>query len=409
MTKPDLEFIRELKRSGGENLKKCYQCATCSVVCKLSPDVKPYPRKEMIWAQWGQKDKLATDPDIWLCHQCNDCSTNCPRGARPGDVLASLRKNAVEHYAFPSFMGKIVGNPNMILLALGIPAILVLLASYVGNSGFVWAPEHGEIHFSDFMSHMWLNIFFSFFVTMGFASGLLGVARFWKDMKIHRPSPAKEGIIGAAMGTFIELMLHGRFSQCGEAKTRKWAHMMIFYGFAGLFIVTGIVVIMLVLDPDSYPINSLAHPMKIAGNAFGVILILGSLTAIYNRLTNEEEAGNSSYFDWYFLMLVFGVGVTGMATEITRFADMKSIAYPTYYIHLVNIYALLVFLPYSKFAHMLYRFTALTYARHIGLYAANPEKVAAQAVAASAPAEKSEETSEENSEEESGQEDEKSE
>ena len=98
-----------------------------------------------------------------------------------------------------------------------------------------------------------------------------------------------------------------------------------------------------------------------------------------------------------------------MATEITRFADMKSIAYPTYYIHLVNIYALLVFLPYSKFAHILFRFTALTYARHIGLYAADPLKVAAHAEAAAAPTTQPAVESKESSEEKSKDEDEKSE
>ena len=100
---PDLEFIRALRKPGGESLKKCIQCGTCSATCALSPDTDPFPRKEMAWAVWGMKDRLLRDPDVWLCHQCNDCSTRCPRGARPGEVLAAVRQRAWCTIAFPVF------------------------------------------------------------------------------------------------------------------------------------------------------------------------------------------------------------------------------------------------------------------------------------------------------------------
>jgi len=88
---PDLNFVKEVIAAGADSLKKCYQCSTCTVVCEVTPDKKPFPRKEMLYAQWGMKDQLITNPDIWLCHQCSDCTAYCPRGAKPGEVLNNLR------------------------------------------------------------------------------------------------------------------------------------------------------------------------------------------------------------------------------------------------------------------------------------------------------------------------------
>ena len=59
---PDLDFIRALRRQGGDSLKKCFQCGTCSSACGLSPDRGAFPRKEMAWATWGAKRRLLEDP-----------------------------------------------------------------------------------------------------------------------------------------------------------------------------------------------------------------------------------------------------------------------------------------------------------------------------------------------------------
>ena len=108
---PDVQFIRELQAVGGESLKKCYQCATCSVACPISPSGNPYPRKEMIWAQWGLKDKLMADPDIWLCHNCGGCSDLCPRGAKPADLMTAMRNMAYQRLAPLGSIGKWMSSP----------------------------------------------------------------------------------------------------------------------------------------------------------------------------------------------------------------------------------------------------------------------------------------------------------
>ena len=163
---PDLEFIHRVKRNGGDTLKKCYQCATCSVVCELSPEDRPFPRKEMLWAGWGQRDRLIADPDVWLCHQCNDCTTHCPRGARPGDVLAGIRSFVYEHFAFPSFMGRALASPKALPVLFLLPILLIaacifLSAPQTATGEFLFATS-AEVDFNIFMPHSTVDGLFVF-------------------------------------------------------------------------------------------------------------------------------------------------------------------------------------------------------------------------------------------------------
>ena len=164
---PDLDFIRSLRAHGGNTLKECFQCGTCSATCTLSPDLEPFPRKEMAWAVWGMKERLLKDPDVWLCHQCNDCSERCPRGARPGDVLAAVRRECVLHYAFPRFFAGWVNQPHCIPLLLGIPAALLTLALLVRGpieNALGISRQAGErilYSYSSVFPHWMLNAFFA--------------------------------------------------------------------------------------------------------------------------------------------------------------------------------------------------------------------------------------------------------
>src|SRR3972149_9333576 len=107
---PSSSFRKALLERGGAPAGKCYQCATCSSVCDLAPAAAPFPRRQMLWAQWGLADRLAGDPTLWLCHQCNDCTARCPRDARPGDVLQVLRALMIERLAAPRFMAPLLGR-----------------------------------------------------------------------------------------------------------------------------------------------------------------------------------------------------------------------------------------------------------------------------------------------------------
>lgn len=384
LLKPDRQFVDDIIASGGGDLKKCFQCATCSVACELSTGPTPFPRKEMIWAQWGLKERLVADPDIWLCHQCNDCSTRCPRGARPGDVLAAVRKQAVQYHSAPRFLGRMVNRSGMFpLLFVVIPALLLAAALLVRNpveTALGFGDSH-EAFYAGFFPHWLLIGFYAFFTGLAFLGALVGVVRFWRSMKEADGSAgdaaAARGIVSSILATLQSILVHDKFGKCTAQANRRSAHMLAFYGFIALFVVTIWATIDLYVMPllgvDSrYPFE-LLHPMKLLANLGGVVLVVGAAKAIRDRSGGQEGMAVSTSFDWMFVWLLLLVGVTGFVTEALRFAvepgqqgAVAVTAYAVYFVHLVLVFGLLVYLPYSKFAHLIYRTVAMVYAVHTG-------------------------------------------
>ncbi len=391
LLKPDRKFVEEVIDAGGGDLKKCYQCATCSVVCGLSNEPSPFPRKEMIWAQWGLKDRLISDPDIWLCHQCNDCSLRCPRGARPGDVMAAIRQKAIEHYAFPSVMGRLVNSARAIpVMLLLVPALLIAGALLVRGpieAAFNYVDPHGHEFYAHFFPHWLLIAFYTSLTLLTFGGLIVGLFRFWGGMKANDAALGKGapilGFIPSTIKALMALLTHDRFGSCTDQASRKPAHFMAFYGFIALFIVTTWAVIDIYVMPylgvaTLYPFG-LLHPMKILANVGGVLLIVGAGRAILTRKSAPKDGYHqSTTFDWVFVWLLLLVGISGFIVEIFRFvaegaagaeayaSGFATPAYAFYFMHLVLVFGLLVYLPYSKFAHMWYRLAAMIYGEHTG-------------------------------------------
>ena len=361
-TSADPVFLTELLKAGGENLKKCYQCATCSTVCTLTPDHRPFPRKEMLWASWGQRERLLGDPDIWLCHQCGDCSVYCPRGADPAETLAAIREVSIRHYAVPSFLGRLVAEPRFLPLALAIPVVFIL--AVLALAGTLTLPKSEIVRLADFFPHAWLNGSFSlvFLATCGFA--LLGASRFWRDLQRNWPVPGTpRGLFESLLPVVNEIITHDRFSKCTAHDHRYLAHLGVFWGFICLLLATVVAILVILLGGD-YPMP-LYHPGKLLGNVGMVLLLSGGYVLLKERLSAVGKTGRSTYQDILFLCILLTVTVTGGLVQVTRMANSQS-AYYLYFIHLVAVFYLLMYLPYSKFAHVLYRTLALFHARRTG-------------------------------------------
>lgn len=186
--KPDLEFARELEEAGGESLKKCFQCATCSVACPLAPANAPYPRKEMVWASWGLREKLRGDVDLWLCHNCGNCSDLCPRGAKPADMMAAARNVIYKDLTAPAIVGRWMSKASGLPILFAIPAVLWLIVWWIraGYNNGEWFPRaadgrivFGQIFYGDYtIDPIFILTFFGALFVL-----FLGVRRLWKLFK----------------------------------------------------------------------------------------------------------------------------------------------------------------------------------------------------------------------------------
>ena len=378
--KPDLDFVKGVIASGGESLKKCYQCATCSVVCNVTPDQNPFPRKEMVWAQWGLKEKFQGNPDVWLCHQCNDCTVYCPRGAKPGEVLGAIRKQTIAQYSSPAALVNRVNDRKFMPFLFLIPAIL--LAIVISATGHFGIPE-GEIVFTKFMPVVPIQVVFTLALIFGVGVGIMGMKKFWGDMK-EANGVTTGDLKGSVIEMFKELIFHDRFKECDESKDRATSHLLVFYSFIALGIATGLGVLYIdILHLESPFRFGYGTPIKIFGTIGAVTIIAGTYLMMSNRFKNAERVGVGSYFDWLLLGIIGTVGVSGTLAWLTRVAGIGGLAYPIYFIHLVVVLSLFVYLPFSKLAHMFYRGAALSFNKYSGreaLAAAQPA-VAVEAVA----------------------------
>jgi quinone-modifying oxidoreductase subunit QmoC len=111
---------------------------------------------------------------------------------------------------------------------------------------------------------------------------------------------------------------------------------------------------------DKYPL-SFFNPFKIIGNISSLMLFAGLGIMIYNRLLRNEGTERSSYMDWLFIIAMFLLTLSGVVIETARFLDWSS-AYYLYFFHLVCVWFVIIYLPYTKFGHIIYRTMAMTYA-----------------------------------------------
>ena len=249
-------------------------------------------------------------------------------------------------YSRPRFLAQWLSSAKYLPLVILLPALII--AGIISLAGTLTIPE-GPINYSEFFPHAWLNGSFSILVLTTILINWFGIRKFSKNL-IRYEGREKIGFFR----TVKEILGHNRFGKCAHNKSRKITHILVFGGFSLLLIVTLFAILAVITK--QYPMD-FCHPVKVIGNLAGIAMMTGLVMMAINRLKdNKSQVGQ--YSDWFFIISLFLLALSGILVEAARFGDWQ-IAYHLYFIHLILVWQIVFFLPYSKFSHRIYRLTVL--------------------------------------------------
>jgi len=105
----DQNFKYEVsKRPGGEGLKNCFQCGSCSASCPVREMDEEYnPRRIIRMVSFGMKKDVLSSDFIWLCSTCYACHERCPQDVRITELMSAIKNIAVEEGFIPDSLRRL--------------------------------------------------------------------------------------------------------------------------------------------------------------------------------------------------------------------------------------------------------------------------------------------------------------
>ncbi|OGP62244.1 MAG: heterodisulfide reductase [Deltaproteobacteria bacterium RBG_13_47_9] len=95
--------LRIAQEPGGENIKKCFSCGTCTAGCPVREVTEAYnPGKIIRMALLGLKKEVLSSQFIWLCSSCYTCSERCPQDVKIPELMSAIKNIAVREGYLPS-------------------------------------------------------------------------------------------------------------------------------------------------------------------------------------------------------------------------------------------------------------------------------------------------------------------
>lgn len=366
----DQSLLPELKRFGAFDIGACFNCGNCSAVCPLSLGDTAFPRKMIRYAQVGMRDELLSSKELWTCYNCGECSDTCPRQADPSEFMAAARRYAVASYDPTGLARRLATSWPFALFFIGLLAVLMAAFMYsVSHSPSGQAVAFFAFVPADVVHTLGIVVLGAWAIAA--AAGLVRMFRFvFGRGGVSARSPKRD--LRALSYGIAESLGQARYRRdCTEEsdpdrgrplQLRRWfVHATIMWGFLGLLGATILdyLLELLGIKPTGTPVP-LWYPVRLLGTVAGLALIYGTSVVALRRIRRAKGYERSFVSDWSFLALLWLTGLTGFVIELALYLpSAPAWAYPLFLVHVALAMALVLLMPFGKFAHALYRPVAL--------------------------------------------------
>jgi ferredoxin len=372
----DIDLLADLKRYSAADVSACFSCGTCTATCTMTDNDGTFPRRMIRYGQIGMVDELRSSKELWTCYHCGACSDSCPTEADPGEFMAAARRYAIASYDRTGLARLMYTRP--IVSTLVSVVVFFLIAAFLYTSHGVMPTSSLEIFtfIPEPLVH-WTGVGIMVLVVIaglaGVASMSRGVARregvTWTSL-VDSAEARKRSVRALWFSIGIESIGQKRYrDDCMDdvpvepLYRRRWLiHALTIWGFIGLLIATGLDYGLSIIGvKESGAPIPIWYPSRLIGTVAGLSLMYGVTMFAVNRIGRYNRAAETSRSsDWTFLVLLWVTGLTGFLIEVALYAPpTPAWGYWVFLIHIAIAMELLLFLPFTKFAHVVYRPVAL--------------------------------------------------
>jgi len=357
----DPTLLAEVRRYGNFDVAGCFNCGSCTLSCDLAGDHASFPRRSTRHVLMGLRHVLNESLDPWICHDCGDCSTVCPRQTEPREAMMTLRRYLASVYDWTGIASKINSSKAWHIGSLSFVGVFFLLLMGLYHVYAVKMPlsdftstSMGLEHMFPMMTYFTLGVvLFPFFILLTNAFRM-----YW--ITVHRKesidSPFSQWL-AEAKTFFLHFFTYKKMAECPTEKGRWPKHLLL--GVGCMVMLFLMVFLLRWFQTDKiYP---LYHPQRWIGYLATAFLIFGTVDILVSRIKKEKEIHKSSDFrDWNFPVLLLATAVSGIVVHILRYSGLELATHYAYAIHMMIAVPMLVIeMPFGKWTHMIYRPLAL--------------------------------------------------